>query len=670
MGDLHRHAEIFEHVQQALARIRPDEDYICLELGNYLTDVSQFRDPFAQMKAKRMIWRKGYGDLPLFLKVIGVIPVVGTVVIEAVLDFKVELDEWLDMMLGSHKPAAKRHGQLAAYMSAVVEGVTHMIFADDVTEGPKLRNLLLKPVAGQTPLPPTELQRIFGAFYTQYFPHEHSDFPPYVLYGEHRPNHRLYRRGSRGLSNYLEEYIDYLAESLSKIEVDWKAAAGLPRSDPKRHDVLLRLGKVLHGIEDFFFHSNYLELHLWHSLRRGRRSTETDEEYRAWFAANIRSRYLERDRGGPITDVVGDSWRPSPTHQVRAHLRRLRYPAYRPVDQLDRETSLPSLDHLYTAGFDAKDLNHTLGLAMESIESSLRQLETVEALPVVGGVATGVLGARGMTKLRDSELVLVKTALNKHYRSRMARDEDFRKGQLALHKTQVDTGLYEAGIQRLEATGHINASGAAAWRRALAIDKAAEAFNEDTPGSGIVLITFLTDGQKELEESRKKSRRFDQANDHGPGNIFDIRSSNGASGEHIGNHALMAKDTQTTVPVHEETRRVARFASMAVVTLLASEVSRTTSTADGLDWDVVLRHYLRFPAGRANMWESQVLEYFRTNRVDPTFDQIPDRLTTQRASGPAGLARLAKRRGGTVRADLEKRYVALEERVDHIGKLF
>lgn len=666
MGDLHRHAEVFEHAHKALVKIRPDEDYICLELGNYLTDVSQFRDPFAHMLAKRTVWAEGHGRGPL--KWIGLVPVLGIIAVEAILDWAIDLDEWINDLLGSHEPAAKRHGKLAAYMSSIIEGVTHVVFADDVPKIEFWRPLLLPQVSDLQALPAAELDRIFDLFYTQYYPHEHSDFPPYVLYGEHRPRRRLYRRGSRGLSNYLEEYIDYLSESLTKIEVDWKAATQLGKSDPKRHDILVRLGKVLHGIEDYFFHSNYLELHLWHSLRRGRRSTETDQEYQLWFAQNIKSKWLPRDHGTDQSEAERDMWRPSATHQVRAHLRRLRYPEYLPVNALNRETSKPSLDHLYTAGFDKKDLFHTLAMALESMEASTARMEDLRVrLPQE---AADRLEHKSPARLRDSELVLIKTVFNKSFRSQMGRNEDFLEEQTELHKKQLDSGIYEQGIARLRTNGYLNAHAQAAWSRVIALDKGMEGFGEYTPGIGGFMIGFLSRAQHELEKSRKLSRRFDNANDFGLGNIFDVRSDNGATGEHIGTHTLMAKDTAISVPVHEETRRVARFASMSVATLLATEVNRTTTTADGLDWDVILRYYLRFPAGRANMWESQVLEYFRTNNVDPTYDQIPDRVVQPRAAGADGVARLSRRRSGAVRAELEKRYTDLEERVDDIGKLF
>lgn len=666
MGDLHRHAEIARHVIDACAKLRPDEDYVCIELGNYLTDVSQFRDPFAHMYAKRQVWSQSKSTGALFW--LGLIPVFGTLAVEAILDFAIDLDEWIDRLLGKHKPAGKRHGEFAGFMTQVIRGVTHTLFAEGAPKAGDLRARILPQIDGLALLPEAELDRLFAKHFTQYFPHEHSDMPPYVLYGEHRPNHRLYRRGPRGLSQYLEEYVDSLAESLAKLEVDWKAASTKPRSDPSRHDVLVRLGNILHAIEDYFFHSNFLELQLWHSLRRGRPSTETDAEYQKWFVDHVREQWLPQDPVAAAKELVDDKWRPSQTQLLRTFMRRLRYPAYRPVNALDTGTSLPSLDHLYTGSFDKKDLFHTLTMALESMETPLRQIQGIEVV-VPKSVVEGVVPAAKAAPLRDSPLVLIRSAFNRAFRLKMGKDEDFLGEQLEKHAKQLASGVYPTSIDELKTKGYLNTTAASAWRQAVAIDQDLEKFGERTPGTAGFLMTFLAKGQAEVEDSRRRSRGFDTARDFGQGNVLDMRTSNGATGEHIGMHALMSKDTSRSHPMHEETRRVARFASMAVASLLVAEVSTTSSTAVGLDWDVIVRHYLRFPAGKANMWESQVLEYFRTHGVDPTYDQIPDQVRQPRATG-AALTRLARRRTGTVRSDLEKRYIALEERIDHIGNLF
>lgn len=667
MGDLHRHAEIARHVIDACAKLRPDEDYVCIELGNYLTDVSQFRDPFAHMYAKRQVWSQSKSTGALFW--LGLIPVIGTLAVEAILDFAVDLDEWINRLLGEHKPAAKRHGEFATFMTQAIRGVTHTVFADGAPKAADLRKRILPQIDGLDLLPEAELDRLFTKHFTQYFPHEHSDMPPYVLYGEHRPNHRLYRRGSRGLSQYLEEYADALAESLAKLEVDWKAAASKARSDPSRHDVLVRLGNILHAIEDYYFHSNFLELHLWNSLRRGRPSTETDEAYQAWFVAHVREHWLPQDPTAAAKELVDDKWRPSQTQQLRTFMRRLRYPAFKPVNELDREKSVPTLDHLYTGSFDKKDLFHTLSMALEGMETPLRQIQGVEVL-VPKAVVEGVFPVAKAAALRDSPLVLIRSAFNRAFRLKMGKDEDYLGEQLEVHARQIASGDYPASVDELKTKGYLNATAAAAWHQAIAVDRDLEKFGKRTPGTGGFLMTFLAMGQAEVEDSRKKSRRFDTANDHGAGNVLDRRSSNGATGEHIGMHALMSKDTARSHPMHEETRRVARFASMAVASLLVAEVGTTTSTAEGLDWDVIVRHYLRFPSGQANKWESQVLEHFRTRQVDPTYAEIPDQVRQPRVSSPAARERLARRRTGTIRKDLEDRYIKLEERVDHIGNLF
>ncbi len=661
MGDLHRHAEIFRHVHSAVAPLRPDEDYVCLELGNYLTDVSQFRDPFAHMLAKRTVWGQGLSSFGL----LNFIPVLGIVISEAILNWAIDLDEWIDRMFGVHEPADKRYGKLAEYFHHLFAGITQLVFADDVPKAATWHPLLMPALGDITRLPSAEVTRIYGRFFTQYYPHEHTDFPPYVLYGESRVNHRLYRNGPRRLSVYLEEYADYLSESLSKLEVEWKGIAGTAKSDPRRHDVLVGLGKVLHGVEDYYFHSNYLELHLWNELREGRPRAETEDDYRRWFAGNVASRWLPPE-GGQSAPRAGE-WRPSREQQVRTHLRRLRYPLYRPVNTLDPESSEPALGRLFTAGFDKKDLFHTLSMALESMEGSLARMEDL-IVKLPPGLQSKV-GSKNPARLRDSELVLLRVVFNKAERARMGRDEDYLKERMELHVKQLGDGIYETGIQHLRTAGYLNDAARDAWLAAIKVDREMEDFGGRTPGVSGFMIQLLAQGQHELERSRALSRRFDTARDFGQGNALDVRSDNGATGEHVGTHTLMSKDTAISLPVHEETRRVARFASMAVARHLVVEVASGSGTATGLDWDRILRHYMRFPAARASMWETQVLAHVRRTGADPTYDEIPDKVVAPHVQGAAGAARLAARRGATTRAELEKRYRDLEERVDHFQLL-
>ena len=64
MGDIGRHRNIFFNTREAipadlLAKCQlTRNDLTFVELGNYLTDVSQFRDPVSYIFAKQRIWRE------------------------------------------------------------------------------------------------------------------------------------------------------------------------------------------------------------------------------------------------------------------------------------------------------------------------------------------------------------------------------------------------------------------------------------------------------------------------------------------------------------------------------------------------------------------------------------------------------------------------------------
>ena len=63
MGDIARHRDIFLFTRDTIpphllrnSRLDP-ADLTYLELGNFLTDVSQFRDPVSFIFAKQRVWR-------------------------------------------------------------------------------------------------------------------------------------------------------------------------------------------------------------------------------------------------------------------------------------------------------------------------------------------------------------------------------------------------------------------------------------------------------------------------------------------------------------------------------------------------------------------------------------------------------------------------------------
>ncbi len=65
-------------------------------------------------------------------------------------------------------------------------------------------------------------------------------------------------------------YVAYLAEGLAGIEDEWRALEREDRAGRQR--LLVRVGKLLHGVEDWFFHSNVVELLELRSYRTRPRS--------------------------------------------------------------------------------------------------------------------------------------------------------------------------------------------------------------------------------------------------------------------------------------------------------------------------------------------------------------------------------------------------------------
>ena len=244
MGSLSTHFRITRQVVSQLTAVRPDENYTYLFLGNFLTDLSQVRDPYACIHAKRAVLRTA-GPLGAGTKT------------------------WMAELLGQAE-AGKRYGALTQFLADIARAFTHFAFADD-SPARSGRALALEHAIGgplPDPLPPAELDRVLEGALTQYYPHEHLDFPPYydpALEGTRNISPAAPPQGR--LIAYLTEQQQYLVEELTKTELAWLAASGLGTVQ-QRNDALRRFGHLLHAVEDYYFHSNFAELHQWQRLRR------------------------------------------------------------------------------------------------------------------------------------------------------------------------------------------------------------------------------------------------------------------------------------------------------------------------------------------------------------------------------------------------------------------
>src|SRR5690349_16978318 len=177
MGDVQTHAEIARSVVPLLNT--PEAPIF--EIGNWLTDVSQFRDPFAHIGGKPRIYLEmlnHFAGIPRFAN-LG--------------DVFLGMDNYLDELCGvapdgraigvrpGADPAQDRpdDGMLARWFRAILVLIT--------CNPQRLAPLKLQP--GLSTFSKAELKAVFDARFTQYFPHEHVDFPPFP------PN--LPQRGTR-----------------------------------------------------------------------------------------------------------------------------------------------------------------------------------------------------------------------------------------------------------------------------------------------------------------------------------------------------------------------------------------------------------------------------------------------------------------------------------------
>src|SRR5438105_4942744 len=112
MGDLTQHSGIYRHFASRLHRRGVVANYDVLYIGNFLTDLSQFVDPFACMSAKARVRKQ-------ILEAEG-IWATGPV------------NKFLDDLLGVRGDEKTRIGALSQYLRLIALGMTQFVFADDI----------------------------------------------------------------------------------------------------------------------------------------------------------------------------------------------------------------------------------------------------------------------------------------------------------------------------------------------------------------------------------------------------------------------------------------------------------------------------------------------------------------------------------------------------------
>jgi hypothetical protein len=615
MGDIGSHARITQHVVTQLRRIVPaasipEADYTYLELGNFLTDVSQFRDPPAFHRAREVARQAARAES----SAAGLAGV----------------DAWANGMFGRVAPEEAKHGWLPEFLRLLMYAFTHEVFDTDGLPrlgaglGPGFRGAALVPRHG---IEPAAVDSMLADRFTQYWPHEHLDFPPVPVpapvedESRHREHWRFQREDS-GLIGYLEkEHLQYLSEELTKLEEAWVRARKTSTIEQQRRDFLARLGHLLHGVEDYYFHSNFVELRQSKLLRRTFRDVDPT-------TPAGRARLVERSLFGTGLDTASVRLR-------RLFSRRLRYPVFTRDGRLSTTLSEDGSDLLYTGGFGQTDVWHTLGGALEAMEQQIAQLPPTH-------------------DPRRSGLVLVRLMLSVEARRAMVHE----RRVAALrdeHGAQLTAGAYPRAVARWRELGLLSRRAAEVLNQAFTLDQRREAEYRYLPGPGGVLITMLDQLQRERDTSAEHAARLDTD----PASGTFEGSSNGSTAENVGTHSLLSKDSTDREPFRADAVALASYASAGIATVLLHRVESRKPIDEGIDWDRVVRFFVAYPSYRSRRWEEKLLEALR--RRGASFTQPRVERPEIKLLGPRFQPeQLAARRAGSMTKDLEGYYQTFE----------
>lgn len=231
----------------------------------------------------------------------------------------------------------------------------------------------------------------------------------------------------------------------------------------------------------------------------------------------------------------------------------------------------------------------------------------------------------------------------------------------ALKPKKDDGGIEENNYARaaryIRECGSLNQAGQDAIEKAFEVDIASEKrkVNEDTPGAGGFLIKFAAKLQNAIDQAELASERADREDP------FSSRATdNGSDNEIIGSHSLMSKDTKGSSPFFDDARVMASVASQSVLHIMLEEVS--SPGADRLDWQAILRHFIRFPKTTGG-WERRAMALFADSgrQTLPKFADLPELAELKKARIPVSEAE--KWWTGERVKKLRQRYVDLERKL-------
>lgn len=446
---------------------------------------------------------------------------------------------------------------------------------------------------------------------------------------------------TRALLAYLDEQIQYLADLLTFIEFHWKALARetLSATDrAKRQRLLVLFGHACHAIEDFYFHSNFVEI-TWKQLKRelpkGRARNKAEEE----------------------------------RHRRIFH-RRLRAPRVR-GNALDPDASDDGTRHLFTGFFGGTDVFHTVIDALDGLNEKL-QLDDPKGFarrfpaagPLMQGKSTadiskqleedaknlGDAKVKARMQVREYEAIVVLWdtlgwVASENRRERLRKKDPTNKIG-ARHQARLLNGTYDRVFGTLQKHNLLHATSVDAIKRAFKIDRdliftpAGQKRSEWEKGvnlpDGILgtfafLLTLAQTAEQEHHDSEEQSLEYDRDGLDGD-DVTEAwnATNNEASAEVIGSHSLLAKDSPHKEPLRAPAVNIATRVSCFVARTMANQivahhvnVARFDQQASGqsqtgtfntlnrgrcIDWLHLLQHFLCHPAECEHNWHVESMD--------------------------------------------------------------
>jgi hypothetical protein len=541
VGDVSTHAGIAEAVQRLLPA---GEAAMFFEVGNYLTDVSQFRDPYAHISGKKRMWQIGKSENRGFF-------------FFGFLDLFVRYDQYLDELMGvpGDGPTQGTQGDPATWRPD--DGQLAQWFRDVIL-------LFSSAKFKRQGVDKHEFLAVYERQFTQYYPHEHVDFPPWPhgsALGEERtrPSQVDVAAGGakRKVLRYLDDQLEYIADLLSKVEKEWARVAPTPENEARRRELLALMGHASHAVEDYFFHSAFAEL--------------------AWAQSHPNDPAPTRPVDPPTAQELESFGPPtSDTKRQRIYHRRRRAPLAEADGRALSKEASDATTMMYTGSFGGNDVFFTLVDAIgHMLNEEPSDEEPREARAFREGIREALFGT-----------------------------PEEQAARLATHNARLRSGYYVQKAEWAHDRGGLEAFEVEAVRRACARDlelatKYSLIASGGTPLGIVGMLQKLMGAAREaarLSAERSVAIDADEAR-----RIQDDRSDNLAAAENIGSHTLIAKDSIRKEPLRVETVNLAKLTATYLARRMVERMPAETPAPDGgVDWADAVRHFVGHPSQAAS----------------------------------------------------------------------